>query len=213
MQITVKETDMKIVGGNLVININADLEKALGLNKMVLSSVKPGDIILGDTGTEWIVFRHDEDGTTKLLRKNLLTENRKFDSECNNFAVSGINDYLNTTYSKEVENDFGSENVKYQDIDLLSLDGLEDYGTCRVKIALLTIDDYRYGRRNGIIKKNMPRWWWLLTPNSTPSGWLSSFVRCVFGGGFVGYDGYGCSGGVRPFCSIQSSIFVSSPTK
>lgn len=167
MQITVNETDMQIKDGKLIININSDLEKVLNSNKMVLSSVKVGDIINGKSGTKWIVFRHNEDGSTNLLRDDLLQDSKIFDGNSNNFAQSDIDKYLNVDYIKEAEADFGKENILYQNIDLTSLDGMTDYGVCRTKIGLPTIDDYRYGRKSEIIKSNMSRPWWLATSDST----------------------------------------------
>lgn len=210
MQITVNETDMQIKDGKLIININSDLEKILNSNKMVLSSVKVGDVITGKSGTKWIVFRHNEDGSTNLLRNDLLQDNKIFDENSSDFAKSDIVKYLNVDYIKEAEADFGKENILYQNIDLTSFDGTTDYGVCRTKIGLPTIDDYRYGRKRKIIKKNMSRPWWLSTSDSTPSGVGTSFVQCVNSGGDVYY--YNCrwrDGGVRPFLSVSSSILVS----
>ena len=48
------------------------------------------------------------------------------------------------------------------------------------------------------------RWWWLSTPNSTPSGTGSSYVQCVRDDGGVGWvecDRYGV---VRPFFILKS---------
>lgn len=210
MQITVNETDMQIKDDKLIININSDLEKVLNSNKMVLSSVKVGDIIMGKSGTKWIVFRHNEDGSTNLLRDDLLQDDRIFDENSNDFSESDIDKYLNVDYIKEVEADFGKENILYQNIDLTSLDGLTDYGVYRTKIGLPTIDDYRYGRKSEIIKNNMSRSWWLSTSDSTPSGIGSSCVQYVGSGGSVDYGDCSWSGrGVRPFLSVSSSIFVS----
>lgn len=209
MQISVKEANMKVEGGKLIINIDSDLERLLGINNVVLSSVEPGKIIKGKTGREYIVFKHEASGTTQILRKDLLEDNIVFDDDSNNLETSSLLNYLNTTYIKEVEEDFGAENIIEHETNLLSLDGLDDYGTIKSKISLLTLDDYRCGRKNKVITENMERAWWLATPDSTPSGYSARYVRCVDSGGSVYYGGCVWAWGVRPFFSLKSSIFVS----
>lgn len=203
MQITVNETDMQIKDGKLIININSDLEKVLNSNKMVLSSVKVGDII----NDKYIVLEHFEDGTTAVIRKDLLENNMEFGDSNNDWRESNVRKYLNDDYLKEIEKEFGVDNIVEHTTNLLSMDGLDDYRTCRDKVGLLDIDQYRKYRK--VLGNNMDSWWWLLTPDSTPSGWSAQFVRCVGIGGDVSYFDYGFSRSVRPFCILKSSIFVS----
>lgn len=203
MQITVNETDMQIKDGKLIININSDLEKVLNSNKMVLSSVKVGDII----NDKYIVLEHFEDGTTAVIRKDLLENNMEFGDSNNDWRESNVRKYLNDDYLKEIEKEFGVDNIVEHTTNLLSMDGLDDYRTCRDKVGLLDIDQYRKYRK--VLGNNMDSWWWLLTPDSTPSGWSAQFVRCVGRAGSVYYGVYGCSWSVRPFCILKSSIFVS----
>lgn len=51
--------------------------------------------------------------------------------------------------------------------NLFSMDGLDEYGTCRDKVGLLDIGQYRKYRK--VFGKNMDGWWWLLTPNLVDS--------------------------------------------
>lgn len=203
MQITVKEADMYIKDGKLIININSDLEKVINSNKMVLSSVKVGDII----NDKYIVLEHFADGTTAVIRKDLLENSMKFGDDNNDWRQSVVRKYLNNDYLREIEAEFGKDNIVEHTTNLFSMDGLDDYETCRDKVGLLDIDQYRKYRK--VLGKNMDSWWWLLTPDSTPSGWSTRYVRCVDEGGGVGYFGYVFSGSVRPFCILKSSIFVS----
>lgn len=203
MQIIVNETDMQIKDGKLIININSDLEKVLNSNKMVLSSVKVGDII----NDKYIVLEHFSDGTTAVIRKDLLEESMEFGDSNNDWRESNVRKYLNDDYLKEIEKEFGVDNIVEHTTNLFSMDGLDDYGTCRDKVGLLEIDQYRKYRK--VLGKNMDSWWWLLSPDSTSSGWSSRYVRCVCGGGRVRYDSFVCLGSVRPFCILKSSIFVS----
>lgn len=211
MQITVNEADMKVENGRLIININSDLEKLLGINKVVLSTVKPGQVIKSAIGVEYIVLEHLDNGSTRVIRKDLLSERMKFDEDSNNFSTSSLNKYLNDKYYREeVVPGFGEGNVVYHSVDLLSLDGLDDYESCIVKVGVLTIDDYRKYRK-AYLKENMDSWWWLSTPDSTPSGYGCDCVRYVDGDGGVGCDDYFWGRGVRPDFALQSSIFVSLP--
>lgn len=208
MQITVNETNMKVENGQLIIKIDSNIEKMLGINKVELSPIKPGQVIKSVTGIEYIVLEQ-LGNETKVLRKDLLSERKEFDNDNNNFATSSLNKYLNGEYyNSEIITGFGENSTVDQDLNLLSLDGLDDYGTCKVKVGLLTIDDYRKYRKD-CLKDNMDSWWWLSTPDSTPSGYGAGYVLCVGSGGGVSCGGYCYDGGVRPFFILKSNIFVS----
>lgn len=102
---------------------------------------------------------------------------------------------------KQLKNEFGDRLVPIK-TNLLSLDGLDDYGHTEGDIlSIPTLDLYRECRKN-INKVNAS--WWLSTPCSTPSGYSSDRVM------FVGYDGgvdwlWGnyCMG-VRPFFILRN---------
>lgn len=143
MQITVNETDMKIEGNRLVININSDLEKVLGLNKVILSSVNPGNII----NDKYIVLEHFDSGNTAVIRKELLEKTMDFGESNNDWRDSNVRCYLNNDYLKDIEKEFGADSIVEHMVDLLSMDGLDDYGTSKDKISLLTIDQYRKYRK------------------------------------------------------------------
>ena len=105
---------------------------------------------------------------------------------------------------------FGKENVLVDTVDLLSMDGLGTYETCDCKVHLGTFDDYRKARKNGMFREENEKPFWLDTPNSTNEGGSSSHVQVVCSDGGVGYCGCNWDGyGVRPFCSLESSICVS----
>ena len=188
------------VNGNTQIVIN------LADSKAELSTLKPGDVFKVND-VEYIVLEQSGD-TTAVLRKELLEDDMKFGSN-NNWKESDIRKYLNNEYLKEIEEVFGKENIFEHSVDLLSMDGLEDYGTCRDKVSLLTIDQYRKYRRRKLLRENKEKCWWLSTPDSTPSGYSTDGVRFVFSVGDVGYGWYDGCGAVRPFFILSSSIFIS----
>lgn len=169
-----------------------------------LRELKPGDTFkMKDT--EYIVCEQLNNGTTAVVRKECLDKTMEFGDD-NNWKDSNWRQHLNDEYLKELEDMFGSENILEHEVDLTSLDGYDDYGISVDKVSVMNIDRYRkYHKFIG----NTETSHYLSTPDSTPSGYGSSYVRCVYGGGCVSY--YDCfwDGGVRPFFILKSNIFVS----
>ena len=150
-------------------------------------------------GYAWTPIKTDEKGTYYLMDGYL--KKSEFGRD-NNYAESYIRDYLNESdLVADLKAEFGDRLVPIT-TDLLSLDGLDDYGVVDGDIlAIPTIDLYRECRRN--IPK-LDNYWWLATPDSTPSGCGSVCVRCVSSGGSVDCSGYGFGGAVRPFFILKS---------
>lgn len=187
--------------------ISAIREKQ-GNNSVMLGTLKPNDTFVDCKGGKYIVTKQLE-GMTYVLRKELLSDNMEF-GEDNNWTNSNIREFLNTDYLKILEERFGAENVIEHETDLLSHDGLRDYGKTLDKVALRTYDDYKEQREIlGENAFNKDRWEFLVTPDSTPSGYSSDFVRVVLSNGRVIYCDYSemCQG-IRPFFVLKSSIFV-----
>ena len=172
-----------------------------------LSSFAPGEVF-EKNGVKYIVCEHFEGGGTAVVRKECLEDGMEF-GDTNNWAESNIRKFLNGEYLKNISEDFGQENILDHEVCLLSLDGYDDYGKTTDKVSVLTIDRYRiYHKLIG----NVNQWNWLATPDSTPSGNSSSYVRIVGGCGRVDWCySDGCCG-VRPFFLLESSISVSPET-
>lgn len=215
MNIEVNKTNIKVEGNNLVIELTEELRKSLGMRQSKpLYECKVGNIIIDNIGNEWYVVEQDNDNNrTKVWRKELLDGTYKFDSKSNDFSNSEIKNILNDESEKiltDIYKGFGKENVLVDTVDLLSMDGLDTYGIYNCKVHLGTFDDYRKARKNGMFRTENEKPFWLDTPNSTNEGCSSSYVQVVRGVGFVRYGG--CDWdvcGVRPFCSLESSICVS----
>lgn len=119
------------------------------------------------------------------------------------------NNYANSTLRKELlEHEFTANLQKeYGDrlvpvvMDLTALDGLKDYGKVTDIIGIPDLNLYRECRENILVGDY---WWWLSTPNSTPSGTGSSCVRCVRSCGDVDWRCADGVGSVRPFFIIKS---------
>ena len=93
---------------------------------------------------------------------------------------------------------------EYFNIDLTADDGLKTYGGDRVRIGLITCDEYR------VLRDNIPPlpedWWWTATPDSP----INSYVRDVNTDGTLdSSNAYYGSRGVRPLCTLKSEILVS----
>lgn len=215
MNIEVNKTNVKVEGNNLVIELTEELRKSLGMRQeKQLYECKVGNVIVDDIGNEWYVVEQDiENNRTKVWKKELIDGTYKFDNGSNDFRTSEIKNVLNDENGKilsDIYKGFGKENVLLDTVDLLSMDGLDTYGTCDCKVHLGTFDDYRKARKNGMFRTENEKPFWLDTPDSTNEGCSASYVQFVDGRGDVGYgdcDWFGC--GVRPFCSLDSSICVS----
>lgn len=214
MNLNISKENVKIEGNTIVIKITDELKESLkgilNTSEKLLKDCKIGEVVTDNIGVKWIVIRHDENGTTKLWRKELLPDSHRFDKESNNFNGSEIQKFLNAEYIKYVEEGFGKENLCIQEVDLTSLDGLTTYGTCECKIRLGGIDDYRNARKQGLFREKNNKAFWLDTPDSTNEGYGTSYVQVVYYGGFVNCLGCNCGGcSVRPFISLKSDLFVS----
>lgn len=159
-------------------------------------------------GIRWIILEHAR-GAALCLAVDLLPDEKPFDTEgSNDWAGSSLRAYLNDDFIKELvaagaDADAFAEMV----VDLTSDDGLEDYGTDRCKIALISDAQYRRFRK---IIPNANNWWWTITPFSTAKNGYSRDARYVNTSGAL-YNYYAWRGdiGVRPLCNLKSSIMVS----
>lgn len=156
-------------------------------------------------GMEWLILDKTEKGYFAILN-GFDGKERTFDSDSNNWILSKLRNELNTRFLKKITDELGEDAVIEFDRDLLSMDGQTEYGHCKDRISLLTVDEYRKYRK---LLPNMPKWWWLITPWSTPVNDYNSTLAVVSPSGFVlNYD-YDFSLGVRPVCIYSSSIFES----
>lgn len=167
----------------------------------------PAGLSIGDefqlAGTTWKILNIAGEGYVCLAES---IGNKEFDSDDNNWATSKLRSYLNKEFLEKLEKEIGEGNVLGFERNLLSLDGQTEYGSCTDKVSLLTVDEYRKYRK---YIPNANKWWWLISPWSTPCNDYSSTVAVVSpSGNFYNYY-YGYGGGVRPFCIFSSSIFES----
>ena len=196
-----------VINGEKTYLSEAQVESIKG--RISIPNLKLADIPAGETfklgNHEFIVLEQSGD-TTAILRKDLLPGQR-FGSD-NNFKGSDVGKTCNK-FARELSAIIGEDNIVEHTVDLTSDDGLKDYGTIKCRCSLLTSDLYR--RYVDILDKfNPDEWWWLATAHSTKRHENDRWVKCVSPSGFIGNGSYYYRDiGVRPFCILKSTIFVS----
>ena len=146
------------------------------------------------TGADWVKCI-----TSDCVEKRDFDEGNKTD-----FAASSLRAYLNGEFLRRlIKAGAPKEMFKYFNIDLTADDGLKNYGGNRVRIGLITCEEYRLLRGN---IPALPGRWWTATPDSP----TNPCVRIVLSDGALGFIG-ACDGpyGVRPLCNLKSEILVS----
>ena len=119
----------------------------------------------------------------------------------NNYANSAVRkELLEHEFTLSLQKEYGDRLVPAV-MDLTALDGLKDYGKVTDIIGIPDLNLYRECRKNILAGD---RWWWLSTPNSTPSGTGSSIVQYVDSDGGVVWHGCCWSSDVRPFFILKS---------
>lgn len=155
---------------------------------------------------EFVVLEHSGD-TTAVILKELLIKGKEFGKN-NNYNGSYVDDECNK-FADEIAALIGKENLVEHTVDLTSDDGLKDYGKIRRWASLLTADLYRR-YVEALDAHKIEKWWWLSTAYSTPGHNHTPWVKCVAPSGLLNFVSFGSDGrGVRPFCILNSNIFVS----
>ncbi len=181
-----------------------EIQQSFGIEQIRLSDIPVGETFkVGKY--EFIVLEHAKD-TTAVILKDLLYENKKFGKD-NNYKNSDV-DVLCNDFANEISEIIGKDNLIEHTVDLTSDDGLKDYGKIKRIMSLLTTDLYR--RYVEILDKyNVNKWWWLATAFSIPKHDPDNWVKCVSPSGYINNNFYDNYIGVRPFCILNSNIFVS----
>lgn len=168
-------TEQKELLNNILANKEflAEILKAATENKYKeIPRLEIGDTI-AIADITWRKFKEDEDGNSYMLADDTI-DNSKF-GKSNDWRDSIIRENL-VNLAEKIKEEIGDKLIPIE-VDLFSHDGLDDYGTCEDLISILTYDLYRNNRKN---IKPINKWFWLRTPNSTPSGCSSDGVRCVY---------------------------------
>ncbi|WP_099467821.1 hypothetical protein [Konateibacter massiliensis] len=126
----------------------------------------------------------------------------------NDYRESAVRaDLLSSNLLANLKEKFG-DNLVPITLDLTSMDGFKDYGN--VEGDLLAIPNIELLMKFGNQIQLIDNWYWLATPNQTPSRRDSSNVQCVGSDGLVDCCDCCWNGrGVRPFFILKSDILVS----
>jgi len=153
-------------------------------------------------GIAWTAIQIAE-SWVKCIASEIIEE-RAFDEQNrNDFASSDLRAYLNGEFlQKMIEAGAPEEMFEHFNIDLTADDGLKTYGGDRVRVGLITCDEYR------LLRENIPHvdgWWWTATADSP----INPFVHVNSDGTLDVNYAYGGNHGVRPLCVLKSEILVS----
>ena len=155
-------------------------------------------------GIAWTVIQTGADWV-KCITSDCVEERAFDEGNKNDFAASSLRAYLNGEFLRRlIKAGAPEEMFEYFNIDLTADDGLKNYGGDRVRIGLITCEEYRLLRGN--IPALPDRWWWTATPDSP----INSYVRYVYSvGSLNNNNAYYGNFGVRPLCNLKSEILVS----
>ena len=198
-----------MIGGKRIELTEEQTARILEENESKREKICLADLAEGDTFRigeyEFLVLEQTGEETV-VIKKALLVADMEF-GENNNYAKSPIRSACEG-FAEEIAQVIGLENILEHTVDLTSDDGLKDYGAVKAKCSLLTTDQYR--RYVEILDKFKPdRWWWLATAHSTKRHENDAWVKCVSPSGCISDFCYYDVSGVRPFCILKSTIFVS----
>lgn len=196
-----ESVSISVGNDNEIITVTIDRPE----DKAVLSSLCPGDIFRAG-GAEYIVLEQYGNSKAAVVRKDPLENHMVFDPYSSNWKTSSIRAYLNSGYLDGLTEVFGLGSITAYVTDMLSLDGLGDHGKCVDKVSLLNIGQYRRYRR--YMGEPLGRPWWLVTPDSAPSGFSGNSVLYVGEAGDIGFQPCSFSGAVRPFFMLRSDVCV-----
>lgn len=158
---------------------------------------------------EFIVLEHSKD-TTAVILKDLLFESKEFGKD-NNYKDSYVDGFC-CDFANEISEIVGNDNLIEHTVDLTSDDGLKDYGKIKRSMSLLTTELYRCYVEI-FDRYKIDNWWWLATAVSTPKHTFNEWGKCVSPSGCINYKSCYRNLGVRPYCILNSNVFVSCEEK
>lgn len=189
-------------------------DKAEVLFEELRETVKVMEVAEGSVirygGIEWVVLERNLhlNGVLVVAKKCLFESAFDSNKECNNWAKSPLRGSLNSFSEKGYCACVGLTGIKFDDLieferDLMTDDGMTEYGTCKDYISLYTCDEYRRFRK---LIPNCEKAHWTITGDSLE---YSFYVRSVNSGGSLNdYDAWFGFVGVRPLCVLKSDTLV-----
>ena len=173
--------------------------------KKPLSEIKAGDTF--KIGEREFIVLEQIGADTIVLSKDIIEDEVQF-GNTPDFVKSKVKSILDN-FAAEIAVKIGADALIEHTVDQTTLDGMDQYGISKARMSLMTIDHVRK-YADVLDGHKVDKWYWLVTPWSTPDrGWHTTM--CVVApSGYVGNDISSCYDyGVRPFCILKSDIFVS----
>ena len=179
---------------------------AFAIQKVELASLHPGETF--KIGEHDFIVLKQEDGQTKVISKEFMAKNVKFDDESRDYNVSSIKQLIENDIQTIIEAAVGAENIIEHSVDLTSVDMQSEFCAVTCKVRPITFDEAREFNEL-IVNKELDDWWWTCTPWSTEErGWKYS-LAVVRPSGVICISCFSYGFGVRPVCILKSNIFVS----
>lgn len=170
-----------------------------------LGDLKPGERF---KIANWIfIALHHEERGTLVISKDLLARNEEF-GDTRNYKESNIRKVIEEKLLPVVEDAVGKENIVTHSVDLTSVDMQNEFGEVQCRMRPITFDEAREYNKL-LVNKELGDWYWTLTPWSTEERGYKYSIAVVSPSGFINFNYYNFSGGVRPVCILNSNIFVS----
>lgn len=177
-----------------------------GCEETKLSDLKPGETFM-IADHEFLVLDHTETGT-KVISKDMWQEDSIEFGSSKEYATSNIKNFIDREVLPVIAAAVGEENIIEHDVDLTALDGGNDFGSIRLKVHPIEFMEARKYFEL-LVNEELPDWWWTITPwNSRGIGYAKN-LAVVSPSGIIYGDIYDDDYGVRPFCILNSNIFVS----
>ena len=150
-------------------------------------------------GIKFTVLGEEQGGILAIVSE-LLEDDMPFDTgKKNDWRSSSLRKYLNEEYIKQ----FDCVDILPFESDLTPDIGMEDYGTSRDYIFLLSCDLFR--KYKEFVPRFNDRWWWTLTPWEPFALALDIHVVSSWGGVSDSNVSYG--NGVAPACLFNPRVF------
>ena len=155
---------------------------------------------------EFIVLEQLGDATI-VVSKDVISERKEFGGS-NNYDGSNVDTWC-CSFADSLAQIIGKANIFPHIVDLTALNGLTCYGQIKRQVSIMTIEDVRMYIET-LLNHPTSTHYWLATACGTSKSKDRYRVLCVSPRGFINYDNsYYNNFGVRPFCILNSNIFVS----
>lgn len=182
------------------------LEEAERKNKVELSTLAPGDVF--EIGKNDFIVLEQMSFETKVISKDFMAENIVYDEDSRDYNESNLKKVIEDEVQPIIESEVGENNLVEHTVELTSVDMQHEFDDCKCKVRPITFDEAR--KYNNLLpNKELDDWWWTCTPwSTTERGWKYG-MTVVSSAGCIGGNYCNDYVGVRPFCILESNIFVS----